>query len=57
MIIKKATKALKKLLIKNAAFSNPLPTYKSSLNCTNVHTLMTFISHLQIAISNALTYT
>lgn len=57
MIIKKATKALKKLLIKNAAFSNPLPTYKSSLNCTNFHTLVTFISHLQIAISNALTYT
>ena len=26
MFIKKATKALKKLLIKNAAFSNPLPT-------------------------------
>ena len=26
MFIKKATKALKKLLIKNAAFSNPFPT-------------------------------
>ena len=55
MFIQKATKALKKLLIKSVALSNPLPTEKFTNLYKPPYFGMTFISHPQIAISNALT--